>query len=173
MIAVMSQTSGPLVAGTRPRLDTPEEFAAETRVYSTAMYWLARRLAPRDAAEDIVQDALVRAWRHRSSYDPSRGSVSAWLFAIVANEARRTHRRPALSLPWSANQSSALSDDVLDIRAAVGRLPKRQRLALDCFYYAGLSVEETAAVMKVSVGTVKSTLSDARTSLRRMLDGSS
>ena len=58
----------------------------------------------------------------------------------------------------------------MDIEFAVSKLPTRQRLAVDCFYFVGLSVSETAAVMRCSEGTVKSTLSDARSRLKTMLE---
>ena len=61
-------------------------------------------------------------------------------------------------------------DDRVDVEAAVARLPRRQKLAVDCFYFIGLSVAETAAVMGCSGGTVKSTLSDARKRLRLLLE---
>jgi DNA-directed RNA polymerase specialized sigma24 family protein len=57
-----------------------------------------------------------------------------------------------------------------DLDRAVASLPPRQRLAVDCFYYAGLSVAETAVVMGCSEGTVKSTLFDARARLRPLLE---
>jgi RNA polymerase sigma-70 factor (ECF subfamily) len=62
-------------------------------------------------------------------------------------------------------------EDRIDLTHAVERLPPRQKLAVDCFYFVGLSVAETAAVMGCSEGTVKSTLSDARTRLRQALGG--
>jgi RNA polymerase sigma-70 factor (ECF subfamily) len=62
-------------------------------------------------------------------------------------------------------------DDELDLAHAVSRLSGRQRLAVDCFYFVGLGVTETAAVMGCSEGTVKSTLSDARRRLRNLLEG--
>jgi len=58
----------------------------------------------------------------------------------------------------------------MDLGEAVSRLAGRQRLAVDCFYFVGLSVAETAAVMRCSEGTVKSTLADARKRLRSMLE---
>jgi RNA polymerase sigma-70 factor (ECF subfamily) len=64
----------------------------------------------------------------------------------------------------------ANSDDRVDVASAVGQLPARQRLAVDCFYFAGLSVAQTALVMRCSEGTVKSTLSDARANLRPALE---
>jgi RNA polymerase sigma factor (sigma-70 family) len=57
----------------------------------------------------------------------------------------------------------------MDLERAIKRLPRRQRLAVDCYYFAGLSVQETAAAMRCSEGTVKSTLSDARSALRNLL----
>jgi len=60
--------------------------------------------------------------------------------------------------------------DTVDLNRALDRLAPRQRLAVDCVYFAGLSVAETAAVMKCAEGTVKSTLSDARARLRSSLE---
>jgi RNA polymerase sigma-70 factor (ECF subfamily) len=62
-------------------------------------------------------------------------------------------------------------EDRLDVEFAVAKLPARQRLAVDCFYFVGLSVAETAVVMGCAEGTVKSTLSDARARLQRILEG--
>jgi RNA polymerase sigma-70 factor (ECF subfamily) len=56
------------------------------------------------------------------------------------------------------------------LEEAVQRLPPRQRLAVDCYYFVGLSVGETATVMRCSEGTVKSTLFDARRRLHRELE---
>ena len=65
------------------------------------------------------------------------------------------------------------TDDArLDLERAVERLPSRMRLAVDCVYFVDLTITDTAAVMGVSEGTVKSTLSDARSRLRAMLEES-
>lgn len=55
------------------------------------------------------------------------------------------------------------------MEVAVATLPARQKLAVDCFYFSGLSVSQTAAVMACSEGTVKSTLADARANLRKLI----
>jgi RNA polymerase sigma-70 factor (ECF subfamily) len=57
----------------------------------------------------------------------------------------------------------------LDVQTAVRRLARRQRTAVVLHYYLGLSAAETAQVMSCSVGTVKSTLSDARAQLKKTL----
>ncbi len=151
--------------------DDRSTFAAAVTPVLAAMYRLARRLAPAANADDIVQEALVRAWRHRRSFDPNRGSYRTWLFAIVANEARR-RRSSFWGIPTDVRNLSSpdSSEDSLDLAAALRQLSPRQRLAVDCFYYAGLTVNETAEVMRCSPGTVKSTLSDARTKLRKILE---
>jgi len=117
-------------------------------------------------SDDIVQEALVRAWRRRESYDASRGSVQSWLLAIVADRCRRHRtrdRRPHTSeLIDAVAAPSADLDRSVDIERAIRGLAKRQRIAVELHYYVGLSIAEAAAVMRCSEGTVKSTLSDAR-----------
>lgn len=61
-------------------------------------------------------------------------------------------------------------EERLDLEAALRRLSARQRLAVDCFYFVGLSVAETASVMHCAEGTVKSCLADARGRLRELLE---
>lgn len=141
-------------------------FADSVRPHMPAMIRLAARIAPRSGPDDVVQDALIRAWRHRTRYDSRRGSFSNWLIAIVANEARRAASRQRLPINVAPPMHSLSADDQIDIEDALRRLAPRQRLAVDCYYFAGLSVSETAAVMECAEGTVKSTLSDARTRLR-------
>lgn len=132
---------------------------------------LAARLAPDADRDDVVQEALVRAWRKRDQYDERRGTAATWLLAITADQARRARRRRRpYALLGDITVPGGSLDDRVDVEAAVARLPTRQKLAVDCFYFVGLSVAETAAVMSCSEGTVKSTLSDARKRLRLLLE---
>lgn len=161
------------------------DFAAWVGPHIPAMARLAARLAPDADRDDVVQEALVRSWRKRHQYDPERGTPSAWLLAITADQAGKARRRllsprrPQLAVATdisvgdghvlAAHDGGGVSDWV-DLESALGGLTERQRLAVDCFYYAGLTVAETAAVMRCSEGTVKSTLSDARAKLRVLLE---
>lgn len=157
-----------------PALGTGEQpFTAWIRPHLTAMARLAARLAPGADRDDIVQEALSRAWSKRHQYDAGRGTASAWLLAITADQARKANRRsrPTLELVDEAVPHRD-REDSLDVERAVARLPERQRLAVDCYYFADLSVADTAAVMGCSEGTVKSTLSDARARLRHLLEAS-
>ncbi len=150
---------------------TAEAFAGWVRPQLPAMARLAARLAPSAERDDVVQEALIRAWRKRDQFDPRRGTPAAWLLAITADQARQARRRQR-PLGQIADLTARVrsTDDVLDVEHALADLPPRQRLAIDCFYFAGLSVAETAAVMHCAEGTVKSTLSDARQRLRPLLE---
>jgi RNA polymerase sigma-70 factor (ECF subfamily) len=146
------------------------DFREWVQPHLLAMGRLAARLTSAADSDDVVQEALVRAWRRRESYDASRGSVQSWLLAIVADRCRRhrsRHWRPesAQFIDVTAAPASDL-DRSVDIERAVRRLSHRQRIAVELHYYVGLSVAEAATVMRCSEGTVKSTLSDAR---RRLL----
>lgn len=148
-----------------------EEFTAWARPHVPAMARLAARMASDADRDDVVQEALLRAWRKQNQYDPRRGSPSAWLLAITADQARKTKRRDHVRLlPFEVPVHVRSADDRLDLEEAISRLTSRQRLAVDCFYFVGLSVAETASVMRCSEGTVKSTLADARTRLRTRLE---
>lgn len=150
---------------------TADAFADWVRPHLEPMARLASRLAPMADRDDVVQEALTRAWRKRHQFDPARGTASAWLLAILADQARQARRRRSLvTLDVDVPGRVRSADDRLDVEHAINRLPPRQRLAVDCFYFVGLSVADTAAVMGCSEGTVKSTLSDARQRLRPLLE---
>lgn len=152
--------------------DDVDGFRSWVAPHLVAMGRLASRLTSPADSDDVVQEALVRAWRKRSQYDAARGSAQAWLLAIVADRARRhrSRREPAtqqlIDLPMAAPEVEAS----MDLDRAVASLPARQRLAVELHYLLGLDVRECAAVMGCSDGTVKSTLFDARARLRMILD---
>ena len=146
------------------------EFAAWVQPHLIPMARLAA-LAPAADRDDVIQNSLARAWFMRARYDPRRGTPAAWLLAITSDQARQANRRRPLSpLVGEVPARVNILDDRIDIEQAIARLPTRQRLAIDCYYFAGLSISETSAVMACSVGTVKSTLFDARERLRPLLE---
>ena len=151
------------------------EFADWAGPSLPAMTRLARRLAPHADADDIVQDALTRAWTKRAQFDADRGTATTWLLAIVADQARAARRsriRRLRVVDDSAELPDAAARDASgdpDLERAIGLLAERQQLAVHLHYFVGLTVEETAAVMSCSSGTVKSTLFDARGRLRTLL----
>ena len=152
-------------------------FAAAVGPALLAMTRLAARLAPHADPDDIVQEAVVRAWTKWDLFDAGRGTATAWLLAITADQARAARRKRVRWLRVVDDRSAAperaaavrdLERD-LDLERALHMLAERQRLAVDCHYFVGLTVDETAIVMGCSPGTVKSTLHDARRRLRDLL----
>jgi RNA polymerase sigma-70 factor, ECF subfamily len=127
-----------------------------------------RRLGDPEAAEEVVQDTLVRAWQHADRYDPQRGSVSTWLYAIARNlvvdDARRRSTRPD-SVPAEAIDEPADGAPDFDrlveawqVAEAVAQLEDHHRDAILECYYRGHTVVEAAKRLGVPTGTVKSRL---------------
>ncbi|MCJ2017134.1 sigma-70 family RNA polymerase sigma factor [Methylobacterium sp. E-065] len=134
---------------------------------------LARDLT---AADDLVQDTLLRAWRSRTRFQPGT-NFEAWTFTILRNtfySSQRKHREiqdedgshtANLSIP--PDQIGRL--DVQDMRTALDRLAPIMRESLVLVAIENLSYEEAAAVMECQIGTVKSRVWRARDQLMRAL----
>ena len=144
-------------------------FAAELLAASEAAYRIIRSvgLAPSDAA-DALQDASIRAWRHR---DDCRGEFRPWFLAIAYREAKRPRRR-WLTLPafWTVHAEAAPPDEhSAEVLTALRTLPRRQRVALTLRYDADMSTAAVGIVMGISEPAAKQLLARARESLRTAL----
>ena len=148
--------------------DQAAAFTTWVQPHLPAMAALAARLTSYDERDDVVQEALVRAWRRWSTYDESRGRPLPWLLAITADRARRRRPRPPDIVTVDASASDTYAD--IDLERAIRQLTDRQRLAVELYYFVGLDVSSVADVMQCTSGTVKSTLSDARGRLRGLLE---
>ncbi len=129
------------------------------------------------AADDLVQDALLRAWRGRRGFEPGT-NLEAWLFTILRNVFYSRHRRQTREVSDSdgdyAGRLAAAPEqgghlDLQDVRAALDRLAPVMREALVLVGIENLSYEEAAAVMECQIGTAKSRVWRARAQLARML----
>ncbi|WP_283139303.1 SigE family RNA polymerase sigma factor [Rhizohabitans arisaemae] len=161
-----------------PEADTPV-----ARLYAEHALGLMRlalvMVGDKETAEDVVQEAFLGLHRRYSALrDPDKAVV--YLRSAVMNGARTVLRRRRLPWMyagayeppvWSAESEAILGDERRSVMKALHRLPRRQREALVLRYYAELSEEETAKVMAVSRGTVKSTTSRALAALGRLLEG--
>ncbi len=126
------------------------------------------------AAEDLVQEALVKAalrWRKLTA----EGDPEAYLRRVMVNDRitwwRRRRRESVMAtVPEGAStEGSETVDGRLDLAAALATLAPRQRAVVVLRFYEDLSVEETAALLRCSPGTVKSQTSDALARLRRLV----
>ncbi|MFN2634457.1 MAG: RNA polymerase sigma factor [Thermoanaerobaculia bacterium] len=165
--------------------------------YQDRLYGFAFRLcASREDAEEIAQDAFVRAYRALKGYPPERVrslALRAWLYQIALNVARnrfrrKRHRFVSLETGGTRERSAPIDpgDDPerrpdrrlerrrerADIATLVRALPDRFRAPLVLRYVEGLPVDEVAAVLKQPVGTAKSNLHRAVNALRVSLSRS-
>ncbi len=134
-------------------------------------------------AEDAVQEAFVKAWRAMPRFRAD-APFRPWILRIVSNEARNrvrsTRRRDALTLREAAAagagdaapspEAAALSrDEAETLTRALDRLPERDRMVIAYRWLLDLSEAETAEILGVRLGTVKSRLSRALRRLREEL----
>ena len=130
------------------------------------------------AADDIVQEALLRAWLHWDKFQPGT-SLRGWLFTILRNAYYTRYRKHAREVQDSegiyarrlavpGNQESHL--DFEDFRKALAELPAEQREVLILVGANGLSYEAAAEICNVEIGTIKSRLNRARSKLVELLD---
>ncbi len=149
----------------------PSEFTAWVEPHLPAMSRYAARLVPAADRDDVLQEALVRAWRRHSTYDARVGAPLPWLLAIVADRARRhrTRTRPTVELADASVEPVETVQTDVDLERAVLQLSGRQRQAVDLHYFVGLDVATCAQVMGCAEGTVKATLHQARGRLRALL----
>ena len=120
-----------------------------------------------DDTADVLQDASIRAWRHRAQ---RRGEFAAWFIAIAYHEARRPRRRwPAVPVFWQARNSPHQEGRNDDLDRALARLPRRQRAAISLRYGSDLTNLDVAGALGISEPAAKQLLARARESLRRTL----
>lgn len=126
-------------------------------------------------AEDIAQDALLRAWRRRSTLRDSERRRQ-WLATIVRNEAFRQHARlrpdpvATLELEHGADDDRVLATvERADLHAALDRLNERERMLLRLRYEEDLTQAAIARRLGLPEGTVKVRLHRARAKLRRAI----
>jgi RNA polymerase sigma factor (sigma-70 family) len=159
--------------------------AAFVRRFQRRAYGLARTIVgePRDA-EDVAQDAFLRAWRYAAGYDPRRGTVLTWLLTIVRNVAiDRMRLKPAepldpdvlasklqLEHAREAREEGSQLAEREHLREALAVLPVEQRRALLLAAYYGRTAREVAELEGVPLGTAKTRIRSAMVRLRDRME---
>ena len=132
-------------------------------------------------AEDVVQEVFSQAWRTAPNYQPARGTVAGWLLMMARTRAidrlrSRQARRDAADgadldgLPADVapvSEQLIASQQAARVREAMMTLPVEQRAALELAYFEGLTQTEIAERTQTPLGTVKTRIRTALTSLRR------
>jgi RNA polymerase sigma-70 factor (ECF subfamily) len=150
--------------------------------YAPLLLALANRLLRHQReAEDLLHDVFLEVWRQAADYDPSRGSVRAWLVMRLRSRAldrlksvrhTRVVSLESTSLPEEPQANApeqTFGHDQAMVRDALQALPADQRVVLEMAYFEGLSLSEIATKLDVPIGTIKSRLARALTRLRDTL----
>lgn len=178
------------------RLRGKDEAAFDELVDAAAgrMLSVARKMMPTEAdAEDAVQDAFLSAFKSLDRFD-GRSKLTTWLHQITVNaclmKLRSKRRRPEKSMDallpefvadghqkepqkrWHAECSGGIEQEELRslVRARIEELPEQYRVVLVLRDVEGLDTEETAAVLGVTLDTVRTRLHRARQALKTLLD---
>jgi RNA polymerase sigma-70 factor (sigma-E family) len=158
---------------TAVRHGSPRFEDAFPRLYQDAYRVAYRLLGERSEAEDVAQEACARAYSRWSSI---HDYAEPWCVRVAGNLALDTLR--ARTRAWKKHErlhaeratSGAAVDERLDLYAALERLPKRQRETVVLRYLGDQSEEQTAALLGVSVGSVKTHASRGLARLREVIE---
>jgi len=170
----------------KARQGDPQAFEALVRAHAERLYAvLLRFTADADEAEEVLQDAFMRAWRGIGKFE-ERSSFFTWLYRIGINEAKRRAVRGSHLGPLVSTQEESL-DQLKDVRsapetraaqlelrdaleAAIAALPLDHRLPLVLRDIEGLSTSDAAAIMELGEPAFKSRLHRARMRVRNDLE---
>ncbi|GLI01416.1 sigma-70 family RNA polymerase sigma factor [Phytohabitans aurantiacus] len=144
--------------------------------------YASRVTGDRALAEDVLQETLIRAWRHAATLSEQTGSIRGWLFTVARNvmtdKMRAKSIRPTevaespATVPVERDHADRVVDSVVAMDA-LERLSEEHRSVLVEIYFEGRSVAETAEHLGIPPGTVKSRSHNAMKNLRELLLGRS
>jgi RNA polymerase sigma-70 factor (ECF subfamily) len=164
--------------------DEPEQFAGLFRLRAPEIQRYVTRRLGADAAEDVVAETFLAAFRQRSGYDLTRGDARPWLYGIATNlighhrrsETRllralaRTGREPHTE-PFTDRVDAEVSAGATGklLAQALAKLPAPHRDTLLLVAWGDMTYEQAALALGVPIGTVRSRVSRARKAVRRAL----
>jgi RNA polymerase sigma-70 factor (ECF subfamily) len=162
-----------------------EATLAFVRRYQRRVFGLANTIVnDRSTAEDVAQEALVRAWRHATVFDARRGTVERWVLTITRNlsiDALRKQRSIPIDPLHFIDIASATSDSTLEERVEQGdrhaatlvalqSLPEEQRRAVVLATLHGRTAREISEIESIPLGTSKTRIRNGLLRLRERLE---
>jgi RNA polymerase sigma factor (sigma-70 family) len=161
----------------------PDAAAAFVRRYQARVYGLALTVVGIPAlAEEVAQEAFVKAWRHAAAYDARRGGVATWLLTITRNTAIDAirYRREAPMDPDQLTRMLVAERDLTaepaetvatrdQVRSALHGLPRDQSRPVVLMTFYGLTAKEISERDGVPIGTVKSRVRRGLGALRDLM----
>ena len=166
----------------RRRVTPDEELmtALYTEHYAVLLSFISRYVRDRHKAEDLVQETLLRAWKHIDHLEPDPVRTRSYLLTIarnvVTNAWRAEQRRPRLVADEAAVASVPSADNVDQlvegwlVAEALERLSDDHRAVVQAMYYEGQTVADAARKLSVPEGTVKSRAYYAVRALRQAFE---
>ncbi len=156
----------------------PEEIGERIVELLPRLRRFARSLSRNQSdADDLVQSAVERAWRHLDQLKTG-ANLSSWMFGIMKNawfdNLRSRKRRGEVALPEDSGDHPAvnpvdLNASLWSLSAAIDKLPEDQRLAVALVLVEGLSYKDAAEVLEIPIGTLTSRLARGRAALAEAL----
>ena len=142
------------------------------RDFDAVWRYIRRRIGP-DLADDLAAETFVRAYEGWGRFDATRGDATAWVFGIATNLLRRHVREErrrfvALTGEVTADDFEGRTFEEHALPDLFSRLSLADREVLFLFCWADLTYEQVAAALDIPVGTVRSRLSRARASARKL-----
>lgn len=144
--------------------------------------FMMRKNASAELAEDLVQEAMIAVWSKAGLYEPSKGSVTTWVFTIARNlridRIRRDVHMPTVELgDYDEPSEDPQGEDLLGrkqedgrVAKALQRIPQEQRQVLVLSFVEDMPQSEIAEKLSIPLGTVKSRMRLAYGHLRRILE---
>lgn len=166
-----------------------DAFASVYDLYAPRVYGMAKRVLGRDTdAEAVVSDVFLSLWENPGRFDPSRGGLATYLLLLARSRsidrlragATRAQRTEAAAAESAGDRLTRQDDgrpdsriveqeDNAKLHEAVGRLDSKQRTPLELAYFEGLTHAEIAQRLGEPLGTIKTRIRTALTSLRSAL----
>lgn len=175
----MTRSAMKPVANTE-KVDASADFRAQMIAIIPSLRAFARGLCGnRELADDMAQEAIVRAWAAQESFTPGT-NFKAWMFMILRNQFYTVMRKNARMTSWDPEAAERLLVQppeqqhhihISDVEAALRKLPPEQREILMLVGAGGASYEEAAEIMGCAIGTIKSRLARGRVALAALIDG--
>jgi RNA polymerase sigma-70 factor (ECF subfamily) len=161
------------------RSGNADRFGILYDAFSGALFGIVKRIIPdTDQAQDVLQDAFIKIWEKRNTYDASKGSIFTWMLNIVRNTAidftRSKHFKAADKIRnlddnvgiVNRTTSNRTNTDTIGVSELVAELPEEQRQIIDLMYFNGMSQDEIATEYNIPLGTVKTRARSAMSKLR-------
>lgn len=150
--------------------------------YSSSLFGIISRIIPaEEIAQDILQDVFVKIWKSIDMYDKTKGRLYTWMLNIARNTSidysrskqfkSETKNQDIDNSVYEVNKqkSSTFNTDTIGLKEEVTKLKDDYRILIDLIYFKGFTQEETAQVLNIPLGTVKTRVRAAIIELRKTI----